>query len=223
MMVDYLPIMLVPDKFPVELAHWLAARFEMLNGKRVRIVEASELPPQAQAVHMQCALAWIWDIAPRDVQRVMVVSTDIVPLRALPELADVAFIAAEGGNHHTKRMMETYPLIHDTQRFFNSRFFIARRDTVEVFERLKAFASSKTANDPRNGDYLQTVFNLLVQSTTKVTWLSHDCNVSVATDPFEHVKNAVAINLCALDALPKLVVINMLRTVLGLRVYADHD
>jgi len=216
MAIDYLPVMLSIDKFPVELEQWIASRFEILNGRRVYIVRDKDLPAAARDIHPYCLQPWLWDVVPADTERILHVDTDMVPLRSLPELPDAEFVAAMDGAAHSARLTAIFPALRQEKLTFNAGFFVANRSLRPAFEQMKQFASSRTSNDPWGGDYLQTIFNFLVQATTKIAWLPHDFNSILLTAEPLQMRTAIAVHFCALPRNTRWVVMNALRTAIGL-------
>ena len=96
-MAGYYPITLsfTDDGFIRSVVGRCADRFAKLNGARPRIISK---PPEGAppGVHPAFYKAWIWDIVPDNVDRVMYLDYDIVPLRPLGEIPDCLFGACSG-------------------------------------------------------------------------------------------------------------------------------
>jgi len=216
MPADYLPVMLSIDHPHPELEQWVAQRFEMLNGQRVHIVHKEDLPEDARAVHPEYLLAWLWDVVPKDTQRILHVDTDIVPLRPLPDIPDAPFVAASDCRGYVDRCATRYPVIATSDNFFNEGFFVARRDTQYIFEQLKAFSIYRSVPDTTSGGFLQMPINFLVQSSVDITWLPHACN-TIAIDAHPDMSpGIIALHFCVLPNDTNWVIMNTLRTMLGL-------
>jgi len=213
---DYLPVLFSIDEYPPELEQWVASRFEVLNGRRVHIVRNKDFPADARDVHPYCLQPWIWDVVPKDTERVLYVDSDMIPLRALPELPDDEFIAALDGTPHCKRMADIYPAVAADGNFFNSGFFVASRSLRHIFDQMKFFVSSRKSEDPRHGDHLQTIFNLLIRSATSIKWLPHDYNSVAITATPKMMSTAISLHLCAMPLNARWVIMNALRTSIGL-------
>jgi len=217
---DYLPVMLSIDQPHPDLQQWIAERFERLNGKRVHIVERDDLPDVAKEVYGPYRQAWIWDVVPKFTRRVLFVDTDMVPLRPLPEIPDAPFVAARDAEMQIEYMAGLYPSL---PCFFNVGFFVARRDTQPLFDQLKSFAVWNGQDDYTNGEFLQTHFNHIMQSTVGVEWMSHDLNtVMLCADP-EMMKTAIAVHFCALPMDTNLVMMNLLRHTIGLDPLPEEE
>lgn len=214
MSVDYLPVMIsVHHPFP-ELEQWIADRFEMLNGRRVRIFHREDLPADALRSHSQYAKAWLWDVVPADTQRILYLDYDIVPLRALPEIPDAPFIAVSDAQWYVEDKLPDTPLFLKTGKYFNSGFFVARRDTRYIFDTIKSLVHTKGREDRQ--PYDQPKFNMLVQSTVGVTWLPNACNTIMVGASVEEGATAAAAHLCGMSRESRWVVMNVLRSALGM-------
>ena len=215
MTVDYLPVIMDIDHPHPDLVQWSAERFETLNNRHVHIVRREQFPSSAQAVHKGYLYAWIWDVVPKTTKRVMFLSSYVVPLRPLPQIPDASFVAARDAKGYAEAVGFKYPIVA-RNGFFNKSFFVARRDTTPIFDQLKATAVDKSTADPTHGDFGQTPFNLLVQSSLDVTWLPHSCNTILLCSRPEAALTASILNLCALPMNTCLVLMNLFRTALGL-------
>jgi lipopolysaccharide biosynthesis glycosyltransferase len=214
MSVDYLPVMLsVAHPFP-KLEQWVAERFEMLNGRKVRIIRREDLPPEALRSHAQYAKGWLWDVVPAGTERILYFDFDIVPLRPLPELPDDPFIAVPDGREYVAERTAEHPFF-EGRSYFNSGFFVARSDTCHIFDMLKAFVKTKNPKDTRPFD--QTKLNMLIQSSVGVTWLPRIYNtILLASTPEEGASAAMA-HFCGLSRYARWVLLNVMRTTLGMR------
>jgi lipopolysaccharide biosynthesis glycosyltransferase len=208
--------MLSVDTFPPELEQWIASRFEMLNGRRVHIIRNKDLPADARDINPLCLQPWLWDVVPKDTKRILNVDSDMVPLRSLPDLPDAEFVAALDTPQNCHNMSEIYPAIGADGRFFNAGFFVASRSMQPVFEQMKLFVSNKRAADAKHGDFLQTIFNLLVRSATSIEWMSHDLNSVMLMSTPKTIETAIAIHFCALPRNTSWVLMNALRAAIGL-------
>ena len=214
MSVDYLPVMLsVAHPYP-ELEYWVTTRFEMLNGRRMKVIRRSDLPKEALRSHSQYSKAWLWDVVPDDVDRILYFDFDLVPLRPLPEIPDAPFVAVPDAQWYSEAQAARYLLLDDTAKYFNSGFFIAKRETRPAFEKLKALVERKHPNDTR--PYDQTKLNLLIQSEYEVAWLPRSCNVIAPSADSEAGEAAINMHLCGLSQSSRWVLMNTLRTTLGM-------
>lgn len=216
MPADYLPVMFSMDHPHPELEQWIADRFEKLNGKRVHIVRRGDLPKEAQNVRSIYTRPWLWDVLPDDVQNVLVFDYDVVPLRPIPELPDVPFAAAPDSQRYVEERSVEFPTIATSGLYFNAGLFMAHRSTRLIFDQLKAFILDRDIEHPTMYAFDQTAFNLLVQSNIEMTWLPRDYNVIALDSTPEMSSNAVAFHLCGLTMDARWVVMNLLRSTLGM-------
>lgn len=216
MSVSYLPVMLSIDHPYPELEQWVAARFEMLNGRRVRLIHKEDLVEDAVTAWAPYAFTWLWDIVPEDTERILFVDSDIVPLRPLPELPDAAFVAAPDAQKTVDNRALTFPFFERTGSYFNRGFWVARRDTQPTFELLKAFAVRDGVRDAVGYDFMQTVFNLLIQASHQVAWLPHACNTIMTRADLDLVDHAIGVHFCGMPSRTAWVVMNALRSAIGL-------
>lgn len=215
MAVNYLPVMLSLNHPYPELEHWVAARFEVLNGRSVKIFRWDDLPKDARRVHASYMRSWLWDMVPRDTERILCMDYDIVPLRPMDELPDAPLVVVPDSQGYIERRAVEYPIIADTC-YFNAGFFIARRDTQPLFEQLKTFAIDRDTRDPTDCSYEQTPFNLLAKSLD-IAWLPRSYNMILASGDVTAVPDAINIHMCGIaSAHARWVIMNALRSSIGL-------
>jgi hypothetical protein len=213
-MVDYLPVMLsVSHPYP-ELEQWVVERFERLNNKKVLRVTQEMLPEEALLGQPMYAKAWLWDVVPEDTTHILFMDFDMIPLRPLPELPDAPFIAVPDAQWWVDTMKKTFPLFARTQKYFNSGFFVARRDTQPCFEQLKSFvvAQGERSNMVRNHE--QTPMNNLIQNTFKVCWLTPIIHCLVHTH-YEEAVNACMLHLAGMPNRSRWAAMALFKMLLG--------
>jgi len=197
-MADYLPVMLSVNHPHPDLEQWVVERFERLNNRKVFIVTKEMLPKEALLGHPAYAKAWLWDVLPDTVDRFLFLDYDVVPMRSLPEIPDVPFVAVPDVQWWINTMKKRYPLFAKTQKYFNSGFFVARRDTRTCFDKLKAFIVSESDSGPYKNTYEQTPLNHLIQSAFDVHWLPITCNCMVHS----HYDEAASAHMLHLTGMP---------------------
>lgn len=171
-MIDYTPVMLSVDHPHPELEKWVVDRFERLNGRRPIVIRREDLPREALLGHYEWAKAWIWDVVPNNVNRIMFLDYDIVPLRPFPPdaIPDVPFAACLDNQGQLNAYCALYPVFDRGGGVFNGGFFIARRDTRPSFDILKSFLTVREDTSFAGRDE-QIVLNHLIQATVGVHWL----------------------------------------------------
>jgi hypothetical protein len=220
MPVDYLPVMLSVDHPHPEIEAWVAARFAALNKKKVLVVGRADLPKEALLGHPTYAKAWLWDVVPEDVQRILFLDFDVVPLRPLPEIPDASFVAVPDAQWYVDRMRSMYPFIAKTRHVFNAGFFVARRDTRSVFEQLKSFTVTLGCENPYKESYEQTPLNHLVQSSFEVHWLPRTFHCLAHTN-YAEVSDAYMLHFAGIPGNARWTLMQLLRSILGTRPIQD--
>jgi len=225
-MSDYLPVMLSVDHPYPDIEEWTAERFKRLNGKEVFIVRRDMLPEAALMGHAAYAKAWLWDVVPKATTRFMFIDFDMIPLRALPEIPDAAFVAVPDAQWWIDTMKKMYPLFARTQRYFNSGFFVARRDTQPCFDHLKAFAVGLgCGKGPYSATYEQTPLNHLIQGTFDVHWLPETFNCMSHTH-FAEASEAHMLHLAGMPNRSRWALMELFKTLLGtepIQVRQQHE
>lgn len=116
----------------------IANRFEKLNGAKLNI--HTYVPPGLpKGVHPTFYKAWIWDMVPPNVDRVMFMDYDIIPVRPLGPLPYCDFGACEG-ILGTPKARKVFPFFRN-HIYFNAGFFLASRATQRLFEVIKALVT----------------------------------------------------------------------------------
>lgn len=212
-MSDYLPVMLSIDHPHPELEEWVVTRFELLNGAAVQVIRRQDLPQSVDLVQPQYLKAWLWDLVPAATQRILFLDFDIIPLRPLPEMPDVPFIASPDVHWYDARMRAMYPSLADGH-YFNAGFFVAHRDTQPCFEQLKSFAVAQGYNAPYENTFEQTPFNHLIQSQFAVHWLPHTVHCMAHTD-YPELPTACLLHLAGVQGELRWVVMETVRMALA--------
>lgn len=211
---DYHPVMLSVMHPHPELELWVAERFEALNHKKVQIIRKADLPAEAQNVYPPYAKAWLWDLVPDTVERIMFIDFDLIPLRALPPLPDAPFLAVPDTPGYVDHMRGMYPHFAKTRHVFNSGFFVAHRDTRACFERLKSFAITIGYDLPYGLTYEQTPMNHLIQADFDVHWLPKKFHCLAHTHYFE-VSEGYMLHLTGVGNCGRWTVMELFRGLLG--------
>lgn len=218
-MAEYLPVMLSIDHPYPELEEWTAKRFELLNDKPVKIVRREDLPEEALVGYPHYGKAWIWDILPAGVERILFFDYDCIPMRALPEMPDVKFAAVPDAQWFVDKMRAMYPHFAKTRYVFNSGFWMAHRDTRQCFNQLKTYQITVGHASPF-GTYDQAPMNNLIQSLFEVHWLPGNVHCLAHT----HYTEALDARMLHFPGLPRQArwaVIGLLRNLIGMRVLVE--
>jgi hypothetical protein len=137
-----LAITMAHDESWLELARLMAARFERLNGLPCRILGPEafarfESPSHSDEDRKPTWLkAHLWDEVEPDVERLIWIDADSIPLRPLGPLPDAPFAARLDAGTVPEKALQM-PEWSDLPFYFNSGFFVATRETRPAFERLK--------------------------------------------------------------------------------------
>lgn len=138
----------------------VAERFKRLNKMPVRVIHDGDLPGVYLA-NGHWARYYAWDIVPSDVERIIYMDTDMLPLRALPELPDVDFAAPTDYDTTKNMVLNSVPYLKEKGIYFNSGFFIATRKTRKAFRRVLDLMPSEIFPPPFFAD--QTPLNIEIQ------------------------------------------------------------
>lgn len=181
-MLSYYPVM-VGMGVGMEITSVVAramARFKKLNGVEVHYYSEKDFatPP----VCPNFAKAWIWDLVPESVERILYMDIDTVPVRPIDEIPDVAFAAAHDVAWGAARAAEAWPVLGKQGNFFFSNgIFLAHRSTRESFERIKFHQTSQR-------DQIQlfdcSVFNLILHYDHDVKMLPPEWNAQIVNDAY---------------------------------------
>lgn len=168
-----------------------ADRFAKLNGVRPRMYMSA--PPGAPTgIHPAFYKAWIWDMVPPDVNKVMFIDYDIVPVRPLGELPDCLFGACVGPGHGPATGY--FPFFKPPRTYLNTGLFLADRQTQPIFNRLKAF-STAYAKHTLMGINEQVPLNMLIQAELTPLVLPDDWNYQITMTWGEQVDKPKMIHL----------------------------
>jgi len=128
--------------------------------------------------------AYLWDLAPPDVERILWFDADMMPLRPLGELPRDPFSACPNLMREGT-LAKQFPILQWWEKeYFNSGFFIATRATEPAFRILKSFMY----NVPRQAwpMYEQSWLNLAIVATLRCYHqLPHTYNWSVKRHKWE--------------------------------------
>ena len=102
----------------------VAARFEQLNNIPVRIITGRDLPG-VYLSYPHFARYHVWQIVPKDTEKIIYFDNDMIPLRPLPELPDVDFAAVSDRSKLVEGVSREYPIIKKAGQYFNAGFFVA--------------------------------------------------------------------------------------------------
>lgn len=117
----------------------VAQRFEKLNGIPVHLIDEKFLRRHVcKKPHWGKAFAW-HAVTP-DVERVVILDADLIPIRPLPELPTEPF-SAMCAQMRPGFIQTRFPLFHPELEswYFSSGLMIATRESVRAFDLVKAF------------------------------------------------------------------------------------
>jgi len=192
----YFPIMLAitDDGFKRSVVSRIADRFGKLNGVRPRVI-TSPPPGVPEDVHPTFYKAWLWDIVPDRVDRIMFMDWDVLPVRPLGEIPDCSFGACRGYSD-IGPVSKYLPFIRETGLFFNAGLFLAGEVTRPLFDQVKPFACKWEYSLLRYAD--QGMFNVLLQDGLDITVLPDDWNYQPAVIGGNYVQEPKMLHFSAL-------------------------
>lgn len=160
----------------------MADRFEDLNNIPVRIFTSEDLD-YTKLTYPHFGRYKVWELVDAGVEQIIYMDTDMVPLRPLPELPIEDFAAAPDNAQISKEVMEKWrPAFQHAKHYYQSGFFIAKRKTNKVFQRMLLLQT--TGNDARL-PWLrdQTMLNIEIQIAAK----AGDLSVKSLSKQWNHV------------------------------------
>lgn len=154
------------------MAKNLKFRFELLNpGVPMFVIPVSMFQTLRLLNASYWIKAWLWDFA-GDVDRIGWIDPDVIPINPMKEIPAAPFSAVldcERTAYAERRMHSDFAGI---KSYFNNGFFIAARESIESFERLK-----KERHNPIHGNCIeQTWQNKVVDETVGVNLLPQRWN-----------------------------------------------
>lgn len=164
-----------------QIAEVLAERFQDLNGIEAMAIDPMKAPNLEDVAWIK---AWVWDLVPSDVGRVIWFDANILPLLSVTDLLvpsyDYPFAAVEASPEVRQEATWKLEEVRSCLYYFCTSMFVARRVTRPIFEDVKRYASS----DPSIG--VQSAFNLCLNryyKTLDVASLSVICNWKMSFGP----------------------------------------
>lgn len=190
--MDYTPVVISTNEEPwlSDLVRRSAERFRRLNGREVFIVTDEVLarsPRAAALAHPRLAKTLIWELIDSNVDRIVYYDRDILPVAPLGDLPDCLFAAAPDRPVGLDVAKRHWPFFKRSNFYFNSGFFVARRESRPVFDMVYALQSDDM---DCLGCYDQTLFNIVSQSMLDVVQLPVEYSYPIADArvPCEHPK-----------------------------------
>jgi hypothetical protein len=183
-----------------EHAYKVVRYFERLNNTKVMVFEDKALEGRL-VLEPAFARYHLWDLVPGDVDRLMYMDVDMLPLRPLPEPPDADFCAAPDQAEVSTKLADMSPVIKRAGIYYNAGMFIAKRTTAQLFKRMATLQSPLLARSwPWYFD--QTQLNIELQLAVergelKAVALPKQWN-NLAIDP-EFVSNPYMIHFAAWD------------------------
>lgn len=119
-----------------EFAKAAVKRFQRLNDTEGMVLDIMKLPPALP--YSPWAKAWIWDLVPKDVERVVWLDADVVPIKSIMDLLpdfEVPFCAVLDSVKGGRQVAEWYDeSVVELPHYFNSGVFVAHRQTEAMFK-----------------------------------------------------------------------------------------
>lgn len=146
----------------------IAKRLGRLNGCKVQVVDDTTLGRVTNIIASPLFVRYyIWQLVPDDVDRVIFVNNDIIPMAPLPfnELPDCDFAAVADQPSVYEAVSARIPVIKRAGTYFNTNVFMATRKTAPLFKRILAMQSNLLDMEPWWGD--QTLVNMLVRAAVE--------------------------------------------------------
>ncbi len=118
-------------------ARRLASRFERLNGIHLRVIGPRDVRRfGARLASPMLVKLLAWEVVPRDVERIVWVDADCVPIEPLGEIPRAPFAARSDFPGTREIAARTVPRAAGLKRYFNAGVFVATRRALPVFEEL---------------------------------------------------------------------------------------
>lgn len=122
------------------IAETVVHRFQRLNDVEGLVLDIMQLPNNL--VHPTWAKAWIWDLVPDDVERVIWIDADVVPVKPMMDLVpefDVPFCGVLDHPRATRQCAEWHnEAVLQLAHYFNAGVFVAHRKTEAMFKEWQA-------------------------------------------------------------------------------------
>lgn len=114
--------------------------------------DASGVLPWSEVSPPMYAKAFLWDVVPPDVDTIVWVDSDCFQVRpvAMSELPDAPFSAVKDNDGTGEWLVKTWKEATEVVRWFNSGVFIAKRESLPIFDDLKKQAQHKEPRQPIN-------------------------------------------------------------------------
>lgn len=190
----------------------IADRFEELNNIPVRTLTPADVGDiKEKLVYPQFARYYGWNFVPEDVEYMIYMDTDLIPVKPLPELPTEDFSAVSDIAVLNEDVKKQWALFKTAQCYFNSGFFIASRKMKPIFEEvLLRQTTAHKAKWPWFHD--QTLLNIEVQMALRVGRISvrmlpKEWNHLAIMD-LETVKDAYMLHVAGIHVSVKLRFIN---------------
>lgn len=116
----------------------MAAHFERLNDIPTLVIPPADCPEGLP--HPAWIKAWIWDFVPHDVDRIIWLDGDVVPMKSIVDLLpgdDIAFAAVEDIAPSVADARKTYPPARGFAHYYNAGVFVVTRELQQGFEAFK--------------------------------------------------------------------------------------
>ena len=140
----------------LKLAKLAVKRFKFLNGYDAQVVTEEQCRPVVRSNWLK---AFIWDVVPPSVDRIVYLDLDTFLFRPFDEFPDVPFAAVHDIMNTFMSEKACVGALGELTAYFNSGVMIVRRDAKKVFDEAK-----KWVDKPCGGCVDQSRLNLIVHS-----------------------------------------------------------
>jgi len=128
----------------------------------IECIDASSKLPWQDIRNHRMAGGWVWDAVPDDVERVVWIDCDAIPIRPLrlSELPEGRFCAVSDVGLSVEIAKEQWPPLRPVTSYFNSGVYFATRETQPIFEQYKCMGMESDPQERRFPD--QDLLNYLI-------------------------------------------------------------
>ena len=151
-------------------------RFSRLNDVEGMVIDIEKLPNGLD--HPAWSKAFVWNVVPADVERVIWIDADIVPIGPIMDIVpdfEIPFCVAKDTDRSRQTAEWGDPAVKELRTYFNSGVFVAHRSTEPLFAEWQAQATAGL----RHPFMDQTPLNLLIEkhlTSGQIFELPPECN-----------------------------------------------
>jgi lipopolysaccharide biosynthesis glycosyltransferase len=174
-----------------------AERFQAINGFKLNVLREGSIHHAVPGLLDRVAApqflkAYLWDLVPAGVDRLLYLDRDMVAVRPFGELPDVEFGAVLDHYKGLADAQKVWPIFERTGIYFNSGLMLMRRSISPSFDLVKTMQSVER---DAHHCFDQTLFNLVIQHTGNVTILPKSWNYCPSIDE-KRIKEPVMVHCC---------------------------